>query len=55
MLPYAKNGQFKVYGFSGVPFYIGKKELSGCWNLNGQDEPYCNGTANVLEVYHKAI
>jgi hypothetical protein len=31
------------------------KSLSRCWNLNGEADPYCDGTASVLGAYNKAI
>ena len=48
MMPYAMNGLFKVYGFGGMPIYTGQQTVSRCWNLNGQAEPYCEGTMGVL-------
>jgi hypothetical protein len=55
MLPYARNGQFKVYGFGGMPIYTGQQTVSRCWNLNGNADPYVKGTMGVLEAYQKAI
>lgn len=55
MLPYARNGQFKAYGFGGMPIYTGQQNVSRCWNLNGQSRPHVKGTMGVLESYQKAI
>lgn len=55
MMPYARNGQFKAYGFAGMPVYIGQNTVSRCWNLNGQEEAHVTGTMGVLEAYQKAI
>lgn len=35
MMPYARNGQFKAYGYAGMPVYMGINTVSRCWNLNG--------------------
>ena len=55
MMPYARNGQFKAYGYAGMPVYMGVNEVSRCWNLNGQADPYVKGTMGVLDAYRKAI
>ncbi len=55
MMPYAYNGQFKAYGFSGMPIYTGVQHVSRCWNLNGQAEAGVIGTKGVVEAYHRAI
>jgi len=55
MMPYARNEQFKVYGFGGMPIYTGQQTVSRCWNLNGQETPNVKGTMGVLEAYNKAI
>mmetsp|Transcript_4187 Transcript_4187/g.5160 ORF Transcript_4187/g.5160 Transcript_4187/m.5160 type:complete len:227 (-) Transcript_4187:243-923(-) len=56
MCKYAKNGCFNVYGFGGIPHYIGyKNQVSRLWNLNGKDDARCQGTMEVLNAYQKGI
>ena len=55
MMPYARNEQFKVYGFGGMPIYTGQQTVSRCWNLNGLEHADVKGTMGVLEAYQKAI
>lgn len=44
MTPYSLNGEFKTYGFGGIPEYIGESKVSRCWNLNGTDNASCFST-----------
>ena len=38
----AQEGSFNVYGFGGIPHYIGAtNKVSRLWNLNGTDDPSC--------------
>ena len=57
MVKYAKDdGCFNVYGFGGIPHYIGhKNQVSRLWSLNGSDDPRCKGTMEVLKAYQKGI
>lgn len=57
MEKYAKDdGYFNVYGFGGIPHYIGfKNQVSRLWNLNGLEDPGCKGTMEVLKAYQKGI
>ena len=56
MVKYALDGCFNVYGFGGIPHYIGaKNKVSRLWNLNGKDDPRCEGTMEVLSAYQKGI
>jgi len=56
MCKYAQGGSFNVYGFGGIPHYIGhKNQVSRLWNLNGTDDPTCVGTMEVLNAYQKGI
>ena len=56
MTPYAKDGKFHVYGFGGIPTYLGETEVSRLWALNGnQEDPSCNGTMAVLQAYQAGI
>ena len=57
MCKYAKDdGSFNVYGFGGIPHYIGhKNQVSRLWSLNGTDDPRCRGTMEVLKAYQKGI
>ena len=37
-----QEGSFNVYGFGGIPHYIGAtNKVSRLWNLNGTDDPSC--------------
>ena len=56
MVKYAKDGAFNVYGFGGIPHYLhnstGKTtKVSRLWNLNGEADPRCQGTMEVLKAY----
>ena len=57
MVKYAKGGDFDVYGFGGIPQYMGyKNTVSRLWNLNGNpDDPRCHGTMEVLKAYQYGI
>lgn len=57
MCKYAKDGAFNVYGFGGIPHYMGyKNQVSRLWNLNGDpDDARCQGTMEVLNAYQKGI
>ena len=56
MCKYAKEGCFNVYGFGGIPHYIGyKNQVSRLWNLNGKEDASCKGTMEVLNAYQKGI
>jgi hypothetical protein len=51
MMPYARNGKFKAFGFGGIPVYMGQKAVSRLWNINGTDDAHCQGTMGVLQAY----
>ena len=57
MVKYAKDQKFDVYGFGGIPKYMGHKNtVSRLWNLNGNpDDPRCHGTMEVLKAYQYGI
>ena len=56
MCKYAIDGAFNVYGFGGIPHYMGAtNKVSRLWNLNGEDDPKCRGTMEVLSAYQKGI
>ena len=56
MTPYAKDGKFYVYGFGGIPTYLGETNVSRLWALNGnQEDPSCNDTMAVLQAYQAGI
>ena len=55
MTSYTKDEKFNVYGFGGIPRYINMENVSKLWNLNGTDDPSCEGTIGVLKAYQKAI
>jgi len=53
---YAQDSCFNVYGFGGIPHYMGHRNtVSRLWNLNGTDDPRCEGTMEVLQAYQKGI
>ena len=33
--PYDNDKNFPVYGFGGIPVFMGKKDVSHCFPLNG--------------------
>ena len=52
MCKYAQDGAFNVYGFGGIPTYMGaQNKVSRLWNLNGSSDPRCFGTMEVLNAY----
>ena len=56
--PYLQNKMFAAFGFGGIPRYAGINEVSSCWPLNGNVEPfdpYVKGTEGLLQSYHKGI
>ena len=56
MCKYGKDGCFNVYGFGGIPHYMGfRNQVSRLWNLNGTNDPRCQGTTEVLNAYYKGI
>lgn len=59
MCKYALDGCFDVYGFGGIPHYLEGQEdtnqVSRLWNLNGEADPRCKGTMEVLKAYQKGI
>ena len=57
MVKYAKGGNFDVYGFGGIPHYMGHMNtVSRLWNLNGDhNDPRCHGTMEVLKAYQYGI
>ena len=58
MVKYAKDGCFNVYGFGGIPHYLNTvktSKVSRLWNLNGEADPSCRGTMEVLKAYQKGI
>lgn len=55
MTPYAKDEMFSVYGFGGIPEYLGHTKVSRLWNLNGKHDPRVKGGMGVLHAYTKAI
>ena len=49
LTPYAKDSKFNVYGFGGIPKYLGEQQVSKLWPLNGnKEDPSCLGTIGVL-------
>ena len=55
MVKYAIDGCFDVYGFGGIPRYIGATQVKRIWNLNGLEDPKCKGTTGVLAAYQNAL
>ena len=53
--PYAMNSQFAVFGFGGIPRFLGSNSINHCFNLNGQNNPIIIGLDNVYASYRMAI
>lgn len=53
--PYAVNDQFAVFGFGGIPRFLGSNSISHCFNMNGQNNPVIIGLNNVYGAYRQAI
>ena len=50
--PYDHFKNFPVFGFGGVPKFMGEKETSHCFPLNGNfDEPEISGVDGILKHY----
>ena len=53
--PYDSNRQFPVFGFGGIPRFMGINDISHCFHLNGSENPEVTGTTGILEAYRNAI
>lgn len=53
--PYAYQEKFAVFGFGGVPRYIGGESVSHCFNLNGTPDPTVNGLIEMFNFYRRAV
>ena len=53
--PYAMNNQFAVFGFGGIPRYMGSNSVSHCFNLNGQPNPIMSGITHIYNQYKFVI
>jgi Copine len=47
---------FAVYGFGGIPGYLGQKVVSHCFPLNGNlKDPAIKGVHGVLQTYRTTL
>lgn len=53
---YDSDKSFPVYGFGGIPRYMGAAQVSHCFPLNGNlQNPEVLGTEKVLELYRQVL
>ena len=53
---YDSDRNFPVYGFGGVPRYMGYNNVNHCFPLTGDvNNPYVQGTDNILRLYREKI
>jgi hypothetical protein len=53
---YDSDKSFPVYGFGGVPRYMGYNSVSHCFPLNGNiNNPEIQGTENILQQYREKL
>ena len=53
--PYIKFPKFPLFGFGGIPKYLGEKHTSHCFHLNGKKEAKVEGVEGILKAYKHAI
>lgn len=53
--PYAFQQKFAVFGFGGVPRYLGTNTVSHCFNLTGTSDPTVQGMQNLFMMYQTAL
>ena len=53
--PYMHRQKFSLYGFGGIPTYLGEKHTSQCFHLNGKKDPKVDGVDGILKAYKHAI
>ena len=47
---------FPVYGFGGVPKFMGEDKVSDCFPLNGNaSDPFILGLDNIIKTYKERI
>jgi hypothetical protein len=44
-----------VFGFGGIPKYLGSKSVSHCFNLTGLQNPNVKGLEELFKVYKHAL
>ncbi|TNV80072.1 hypothetical protein FGO68_gene6821 [Halteria grandinella] len=54
--PYDNNRSFPVYGFGGIPRFMGLNQVSHCFPLNGNaSNPEVLGTQGVMHLYRQTL
>lgn len=53
--PYAFNHEYAVYGFGGIPRFLGTNQVQHCFSMNGQANPIIQGYNNVFQVYKQVV
>ena len=50
--PYDSDDQFPVFGFGGIPKFMGETQVSHCFPLNGsRDDPSITGVDEIVNTY----
>ena len=52
---YDTDKMFPLFGFGGIPTYMGATQVSHCFNLNGQPSPEVPGISGVFTTYQNSI
>jgi len=53
---YAFKKKFMAYGFGGVPDFMGEKEVSHCFPLNGKTgDPSVDGLTKLIQTYRESL
>jgi hypothetical protein len=53
---YDDNKSFPVWGFGGIPKFLGEKDPNNCFPLNGdRSNPEVKGASAILDVYRKNL
>ena len=53
--PYDKDGKIPVYGFGGIPKFMGEDQVNDCFPLNGKPDPFIVGLDNIINTYKNCI
>ena len=53
--PYAFDRKFALFGFGGVPKFLGATTVNHCFNLTGTADPTVDGIASMFNMYRTAL
>ena len=52
---YDHDKMFPVFGFGGIPRFMGISDISHCFHLNGAENPTVHGVQGILQAYRNAM